>query len=168
MDEIKTVEDLREAYPELVSEVEATATVDDAAAETETAEEEATVEPDEQEEAAPEVTTEADRIGALELRLRRSDAARVVTARLAAANLPPKARTLLEADFADAECADEAAFGTLVEGRIATVREALAESAAGRRVTGAVSGDATDGPKSAKDMLAESWRVETPAEKITE
>lgn len=62
---------------------------------------------------------------ALKARIRRADAKDIVTAKLGEAALPEPAQKIVLAHFAEAECADPAAFTPLVEAEIATVKGAF-------------------------------------------
>ena len=71
--------------------------------------------------------SEAERteFDALKLRARRADATDIVTAKLSEAKLPEPAAKIVLAHFAEAECADAAAFGADVDAEVKLVKESF-------------------------------------------
>jgi len=114
--------------------------------------------------AAQAPTAESDRIEQLERRVRQADAREVVRSVLDEAGLAPAMRTLIESDFAAAECSEgegEALKGR-VAARIEAVKAALKEAGA-NRVQGVMAESDTGTPLDVKARIAQSVTGQKPA-----
>ena len=136
-----TLEDLMSERPDLVEAIRNEGKVDETIAESDAelveepvAEAVQSAQETEDEEQTTEETqvSESDRIAELEATIRRMRGKEILADRLREADLPDKATSLVESDFADADCADETEFTGRVDARIAAVKDLVSTVATPR------------------------------------
>lgn len=104
----------------------------------------------------PEPVAEAEEIVVLRREVRQLRAAEVLRERLAEAGLPEKGAAFVRSRFAEAECEDREAFGSLVEVEIANVKALAEDLSEAGRVRG-IGSDTT--PPEKVDVLGDLRRV---------